>query len=103
MQTGQPNLFPLLPFTKGGASREVVETVFEELVQSGKTNLLSVAQTLACLAFGRAKNDNDQDWRHRRYKKMFDTIKDTPAYREMVSDAREEGREEGWKEGLEKG
>ncbi len=103
MQTGQPNLFPLLPFTRGGASREVVETVFEELVQSGKTNLLSVAQTLASLAFGRAKNDTDQEWLLRRYRQMFDIIKDTPVYREMVRDAREEGWEEGLKEGREEG
>ncbi len=104
VQTGQPNLFPLLPFTRGGARREVVETVFEELQQSGKTNLLSVAQTLASLAFGRAKNGaEDQEWLIRRYRQMFDVVKDTPVYKEMTRDARKEGREEGLKEGLEQG
>ncbi len=95
VQTGQPNLFPLLPFTRGGAKREVVETVFEELQQSGKTNLLSVAQKLASLAFGRAKNGaEDQEWLIRRYRQMFDVVKDTSLYQEMVRDAREEAREE---------
>ncbi len=103
IQTGQPNLFPLLPFTKDGARREVVETVFEELTQKGKTNLLSVAQTLASLAFGRAKNEVDQEWLLRRYKQMFDLVKDTPVYREMMRDAREEGLKEGREEGREEG
>lgn len=103
MQTGQPNLFPLLPFTKGGARREVVETVFEELTYKGKTNLLSVAQTLASLAFGRAKNEIDQEWLLRRYRQMFDIVKDTPVYKEMVRDAREAALEEGLEKGLEEG
>jgi predicted transposase YdaD len=81
----------------------VVETIFEELTHKGKTNLLSVAQTLASLAFGRTKNESDQEWLLRRYRQMFDLVKDTPVYKEMVRDAREEGREEGLKEGLEEG
>lgn len=81
----------------------MVETVFEELTQSGKTNLLSVAQTLASLAFGRAKNEIDQEWLLRRYKQMFDIVKDTPVYKEMVRDAREEGLKEGIEEGIEQG
>ncbi len=99
MLTGQANLFPLLPFTQGGAKREVVETVFEELTQSGKFHLLSVAQTLASLAFGRENKTDDQEWLIRRYKQMFDVVKDTPVYKEMTQDARKEGIEEGRKQG----
>jgi predicted transposase YdaD len=103
LQTGQANLFPLLPFTRGGARREVVETVFEELTEAGKSNLLSVAQTLASLAFRRENNTADQEWLIRRYKQMFDIVKDTPLYQEMFRDAREEAREEALKEGREEG
>ncbi len=56
--------------------------------------------TLASLAFGRAKNEVDQEWLLRRYKQMFDLVKDTPVYREMMRDVREEGLKEGREEGL---
>jgi predicted transposase YdaD len=111
LRTGQAGLLPLLPFTKGGASRPVVETMFEELTEAGKANLFPVAQTLASLAFSHEKDaEQNQEWLIRRFKQMFNVVKDTPVYKEMTRDAHEEGlkeglekgREEGLKEGLEK-
>src|SRR5205085_6383189 len=47
LQLGQPGLLSLLPFTKGGANREVVETMFTRLEATGSSNLLDVSGLLA--------------------------------------------------------
>lgn len=73
--------------------------------------LFPVAETLTSLAFSHENDaEQNQEWLIRRFRQMFNVVKDTPVYKEMVRDAREEalqeglekGREEGLKEGLEK-
>ena len=98
LQFGYPALLPLLLLTKGSARRDVVDRVFSGLLESGKKDLLPVGQSLASLAFGR-NSTADQDWLVRRYREMFDVLRETPIYQEMTRTAREEGLEEGRQEG----
>ena len=99
---GQPGLFPLLPLTKGGAIREVVDTMFTGLQTSGQTELMTIGSTLASLIFNR-ENAGDLEWLHRRLHQMSDMLRESPFYQEILKEGREEGLEEGFEEGLEKG
>jgi predicted transposase/invertase (TIGR01784 family) len=104
LQMKQPGLLPLLPLTKGGARREVVDTMFAELkaVGAGQTELMTIGSTLASLVFNR-ENAADLDWLHRRLHEMHDILRESPFYQEILREGREEGLEEGREEGLEEG
>jgi predicted transposase YdaD len=102
-QKGLVGLLPLLPLTKGGAQREVIEEAIVELTPAGeepKSELLTLMYGLASLAF---EDETDQEWLIRRFTKMYDILRETRAYQEMTKESREEGRQEGLEEGLEKG
>jgi hypothetical protein len=79
LPTNQVGLFPLLPLTKDGASREGVERMFRELGGTGKTELELIGFTLASLVFSR-ENKADQDWLIRRFHEMHDILRKTPIY-----------------------
>jgi hypothetical protein len=50
LQSDQPGLLPLLPLTKGGARREIVESMFSGLLAARKIELIPIGYTLASLA-----------------------------------------------------
>ena len=60
VRTGLTGLLPLLPLTKNGARREIVETMFSRLLAAKKIELVPIGYTLASLAFSR-ENPVDQD------------------------------------------
>ena len=94
---GEVGLLPLLPLTKGGATRQVAEEMFTELQGAGYLNLLQLGQTIASLAFGDTR-PADQEWVLRRYRTMYDRLQETPLYKEMTRLASERAREEALKE-----
>lgn len=94
---GEPGLLPLLPLTRGGATREVVEGMFTELQIVGNLDLLQIGQMIASLAFGEAR-PADQEWVLRRYRQMYERLQDTPLYKEMTRLASEKARAEALKE-----
>jgi predicted transposase/invertase (TIGR01784 family) len=102
LRTGQTGLLPLLPLTKRGARREIVESMFNGLLAAKKPELVSIGYTLASLAFSR-ENAEDQDWLLRRFHEMHDILRETPIYQEILKEGREEGLEEGLEQGLQRG
>jgi predicted transposase YdaD len=99
----QAGLLPLLPLTKGGARREVVERMRADLIAAGKPELVQVGYTLASLAFRREGSQADQDWLIRSFHEMHDILRETPIYQEILKEGHEEGLQEGLEKGLEKG
>jgi predicted transposase YdaD len=93
----QPSLLPLTLLTKGGAHRTMVERVFEGLLEHGLKDLLPASNLLAGLVLDK----NDLEWLQRRFQQMNDILKQSPAYRWMTDDAREEGLKEGLEQGRE--
>src|SRR5258708_170660 len=79
LQSDQPGLLPLLPLTKGGARREIVESMFSGLLAARKIELIPIGYTLASLAFSR-ENRAEQDWLLRRFHEMHDMLRETPIY-----------------------
>ena len=99
-QKGLLGLLPLLPLTRGGAKREVIEEAIGELMPPGeepKAELLALTYGIASLAL---ENGADQEWLIRRFSTMFDMLRETRAYQELIQEGRKEGREEGKREAL---
>ncbi len=88
-------LLPLLPLTRGGMKREVVEDMFARLHGERNRHLATMGFLFATLAFRRAKRKDDQEWLERRFKSMHDILRESPAYQWILEEGREEGREEG--------
>lgn len=102
---GLPGLLPLLPLTKGGARREVVEDVITGLLpleEELRNELLTLAYGLASLAFGK-RNKTDQEWLKWRFAMMYDMLRETPAYQDIIREGIEEGLEIGLEKGLKMG
>src|SRR5215469_16933187 len=99
IRTGLTGLLPLLPLTKNGARREIVETMFSRLLAAKKIELVPIGYTLASLAFSR-ENPGEQDWLFRRFHEMHDILRETPIYQEILKEGREEGLERGRIEAL---
>jgi hypothetical protein len=91
-------LFPLLPLTKGGATREIADRMLNELETAGQNELLAIGGTLASLRFNR-DNIDDLPWLLRRLRDMHSILRDSPYYQEILQEGREEGREEGLEKG----
>ncbi len=97
-------LLPLLPFTKGGRSREEIIRMFRLIEQDTtvseetKQALASIGFTFASLIFER-KHSSELAWLIERFHRMYETI-DTPIFREIRRMAHEEGIEEGIGKGI---
>jgi predicted transposase YdaD len=100
---GLVGLLPLLPLTREGAQREVVERTITSLMPVGeqpRQDLLTLTYGLASLAF---ENEADQQWLKRRFEMLYDMLRDTPAFQDIMKEGLEQGLERGREEGLEQG
>ena len=98
LQTGLVGLLPLLPLTKDGARREVVEEMISGLISAEKTESLWIGYALA----SRVLTD-DLNWLRRRFAMLEDILRDTPVYQEVLARGVEEGLEKGVEKGREEG
>lgn len=98
LQTGLVGLLPLLPLTKDGARREVVEEMITGLVSAEKTESLWIGYALA----SRVMKD-DLKWLKRRFAMLEDILRDTPVYQEVLAEGEEKGLEKGRELGLKEG
>ncbi len=93
--TGLIGLLPLLPLTKEGDKREVVEEVVTKLLQvedkETQRNLLTITFTLSSLALDMQE---DKTWLLRRFRMFQDIIRDTEIYQYIKQEGREEEKEQ---------
>lgn len=101
VQTGKTSLWAFLPLTKGGAKREIVEQMSQELYYSGNVDLELVGLAFASLVF--REKPEDLDWLLRSFTLMHDILEDTPLFQEIIKWGREEGLKEGLREGQQEG
>jgi predicted transposase YdaD len=100
---GLKGLLPLLPLTREGKSRAVVENVITELSVNRsqlETDLLSLTYGLASLSF---VTEEDHNWLKRRFSMLDDLIKESWAFQEILQRGLEQGLEQGLEKGLEQG
>ena len=99
-QAGLEGLLPLLPLTKNGFRREVVEDMIVSLKAAGKSDLLPLGYAFAALVL---KKLEDRDWLRKRFAMLQDILEDSWAYQEMVAKGLQKGLEQGLEKGLEQG
>jgi hypothetical protein len=97
-------LLPLLPLTKGGHQREIVEQMYRLLQQAGKTDLLAIGYSIA---FHALIEEDDHQWLKEIFMNSENILEGTPLgdriYEKGVIQGREQGREEGREKGREQG
>ncbi len=95
METGLVDLLPLLPLTKEGGKREVIEEVVTKLLQVEdkgiQKNLLTITFTLSSLALDAQE---DKTWLFRRFRMFQDIIRDTEIYQYIMQEGIERERQE---------
>jgi predicted transposase YdaD len=99
---GRVGMLPLLPLTRQGKTREVVEQTVRFLAPEGqepKRELLALSRLFASLSLG----EEDQNWLTRRFEMLEDILKDTQAYKELTRRGFIEGELKGLREGELKG
>ena len=84
---GLVGLLPLLPLTKDGARREVVEDMISGLVSAEKTESLWIGYALATKVL-----KDDLKWLKRRFAMLEDILRDTPVYQEVLAEGEEKGK-----------
>lgn len=80
LQTGLTGLLPLLPLTKGGARREVVDEMVTGLAAEER-RLLPLAKMFASLIL---KDEADREWLNRRFAVYKDILEDSWVYQENI-------------------
>jgi predicted transposase YdaD len=98
LQTGLVGLLPLLPLTKDGARREVIEEMITGLVSAEKTESLWIGYALASKVL-----IDDLKWLKRRFAMLEDILRDTPVYQEVLAEGEEKGLEKGRELGFKEG
>src|SRR5579863_7850207 len=76
--------------------------MLEELQAANRMDLIPLGTLLASLAFG-LENTIEQAWLIRKVNEMYDTLQETPVYKFLTKDARQEGLEKGLQEGRQEG
>lgn len=102
LQMGRRGLLPLLPLTREGRRREVVETAIGLLMPPGEEpnrELLSLVYGFASLMF----ESEDQDWLLRRFAMLYDILRETPAFQDMAREGMRQGLQQGREQGLQQG
>jgi predicted transposase YdaD len=93
-------LLPLLPLTKEGNRREVVEQMISSLQQVGKKDLLALGYAFSALVF---EQEPDQQWLREKFMSMEDILEESWAYQEMVQKGMAKGLKQGLDQGLKQG
>jgi predicted transposase YdaD len=94
METGLSGLLPLLPLTKDGARREIVDDMITTLVETERTESLWIGYALAAKVMS-----DDLSWLKWRFSMLGDFLRDSPVFQEVL----EEGMEKGLRVGLQEG
>jgi hypothetical protein len=95
LDLGHVELYPLLPLTKGGATRQLVTHMLDELAQERYRDFALLGFTFASRMFRDLKHFDDLAWIERRYHTMYDIIHDSPLYDWIYADGHEGGVAEG--------
>lgn len=87
IETDLVGLSALLPLTKDGARREVIEDMIRILVAAEQTQSLWIGYALAAKVM-----KHDLYWLRRRFAMLGDFLRDSPVYQEVLEEGAEKGR-----------
>src|SRR6266571_2267657 len=82
-------LYPLLPLTDGGATREVIMTMFDRLPGEQNCDFAAIGFAFATIRLKMLKRDDDLEWLQERLYYMNDIIRESPFYQWISEEERE--------------
>ncbi len=91
LRTDLVGLLPLLPLTKDGAQRTMVDEMITRLAGVEQYGLLSLAEMFASLVL---KDDTDREWLKRRFAMYKDILEDSWIYQEIIQKGVKEERQQ---------
>lgn len=89
---GLEGIWPLLPLSKDGAQRAVVEEMITGLQTAHREDLFALAYAFAALVF---EQPDDRQWLHRRFEMLHDILEESWAYQEIKQKGLAEGIQQG--------
>ena len=93
-------LLPLVLFTEGGKTPDMVELLIERLRAAGQVDLLAMTYQFGGVAF---KTEPERLWFRRRFNMLQDILKESWVYQETIEQGIEQGIERGIAQGIEQG
>ena len=92
---GHVVLYPLLPLTKGGATRKIITWMLDLLSGEHHREFALIGYTFATRTFQLLKQDSDLQWLKERFRHMDDILRESPVYEWILTEGREEEKAQG--------
>ncbi len=95
LDLGHTVLYPLLPLTKGGASRKIVTRMFELLSEEQHCDFAVIGYLFAARTFELLKQEINLAWLEERGRHMDDFLSESPAYQWILEKGEAQGVAQG--------
>jgi hypothetical protein len=91
LDLGHAVLYPLLPLTKGGATRKIVTQMLDLLSGRQDRDYAVIRYLFATRTFELFREFDDLEWLQERFRHMQDFLKDAPAYQWIFKEGEAKG------------
>ena len=88
---GHVALYPLLPLTEGGTTREIIVTMFDRLPGKQNRDFAAIGFAFATLRLKLLKRESDLQWLEERFFYMDDLIRESPLYEWILEEGEAKG------------
>jgi hypothetical protein len=88
-------LYPLLPLTEGGATREIIETMFDHLQGEQNRDFAAIGFAFATVRLEMLEHYSDLEWVQERFCYMNDIIRESPSYQWILEEGEVKGVAQG--------
>jgi len=95
LDLGHLVLYPLLPLTEGGATREIIVTMFDRLHGEQNRDFAAIGFAFATIRLQMLKRDSDLEWLQERFCYMNDIIRESPFYQWILEEGEAKGVTQG--------
>jgi predicted transposase YdaD len=103
LDLGHAVLYPLLPLTKGGATRKIVALMFELLTGEENRDYAVIGYLFATQTFKLENKHSELKWLERKFRQMQDFLSESPAYQWILEEGEEKGVAQGIAQGIAQG
>jgi hypothetical protein len=95
LDLGHLVLYPLLPLTEGGATREIIETMFDHLQGEQNRDFAAIGFAFATVRLEMLERYSDLEWVQERFCYINDIIRESPFYQWILEEGEVKGVAQG--------
>ena len=95
LDLGHLVLYPLLPLTEGGATCEIIETMFDRLPGEQNRDFAVIGFAFATARLKMLKRNSELEWLQERFCYMNDIIRESPFYQWILEEGEAKGEARG--------